>query len=200
MPTHKVKGGYQWGKHGKVYPTKKQADKQGQAIYASGWRENKEYKSNKNMKKQVIRLTEGDLHRIIKESVNNVLSELDWRTYASAADKAWEKSRNASTPEEKELRQNQSSLFYNHTNRKLEKQYDGINLANYDVDSRNIRPSYKREWADDEGKKHVNFMKNNFGHDETVVPVNTNKQLRGASHVSRFKKGLSTYQDGKWSK
>ena len=43
-------------------------------------------------------------------------------------------------------------------------------------------------------------MKNNFGHDDTVVPVNNNKQLRGASHVSRFKKGLSTYQDGKWSK
>ena len=152
------------------------------------------------MKKQVIRLTEGDLHRIIKESVNNILSELDWRTYASAADKAWEKSRNAATPEEKELRQNQSSIFNHHTNKKLEKQYDGINLANYDVDSRNIRPSYKREWTDDEGKKHVNFMKNNFGHDDTVVPVNNNKQLRGASHVSRFKKGLSTYQDGKWSK
>ena len=27
------------------------------------------------MKKQVIRLTEGDLHRIIKESVNRILSE-----------------------------------------------------------------------------------------------------------------------------
>ena len=39
MPTHKVKGGYRWGKHGKVYPTKAQADKQGQAIYASGWKE-----------------------------------------------------------------------------------------------------------------------------------------------------------------
>lgn len=38
-------------------------------------------------KKQLVRLTESDLHRIIKESVNNVLTELDWRTYASAADK-----------------------------------------------------------------------------------------------------------------
>jgi protein gp37 len=38
--------------------------------------ENKKYKTNTNMaKKQVIRLTESDLHRIIKESVNNVLSE-----------------------------------------------------------------------------------------------------------------------------
>lgn len=36
-------------------------------------------------KKQVIRLTESDLHRIIKESVNNVLTELDWKTYANAA-------------------------------------------------------------------------------------------------------------------
>ena len=74
MPTHKVKGGYQWGKHGKIYPTKKQADKQGQAIYASGWKENK---TNENMKqnKKLIRLTESDLHNIIKESVNKILKE-----------------------------------------------------------------------------------------------------------------------------
>ena len=166
MPTHKVKNGYQWGKSGKVYPTKKQADKQGQAIYASGWKEKnkvnesftpskliligilkkvsnelydkgynedvidnyinnenmqldmndngyifsfngqtifhidaclqlddvinnasqdmiqwfenniKNVKENKNMsKKQLIRLTEGDLHNIIKESVNKILKE-----------------------------------------------------------------------------------------------------------------------------
>lgn len=37
--------------------------------------------------KQVIRLTESDLHRIISESVKSVLSELDWKTYASAAEK-----------------------------------------------------------------------------------------------------------------
>nr|DAW10706.1 MAG TPA: hypothetical protein [Caudoviricetes sp.] len=35
MPVRKVKGGYKWGKSGKVYPTKKQAEKQGRAIYAS---------------------------------------------------------------------------------------------------------------------------------------------------------------------
>lgn len=38
MPTHKVKGGYKWGNSGKIYPTKKQADKQGKAIYASGYK------------------------------------------------------------------------------------------------------------------------------------------------------------------
>ena len=43
------------------------------------------------MNKKLIRLTESDLHRIVKESVNKILSEaineLDPRTYASYADK-----------------------------------------------------------------------------------------------------------------
>jgi hypothetical protein len=38
LPTHKVKGGYQWG-HQKVYPTKAAANKQAAAIYASGYRQ-----------------------------------------------------------------------------------------------------------------------------------------------------------------
>jgi hypothetical protein len=38
MPVRKVKGGYQWGTSGKVYPTKEQAEKQGRAIYASGYK------------------------------------------------------------------------------------------------------------------------------------------------------------------
>lgn len=41
MPVRKVSGGYQWGTSGKVYPTQKQAEAQGRAIYASGWREKK---------------------------------------------------------------------------------------------------------------------------------------------------------------
>lgn len=41
MPIRKVKGGYKWGKTGKVYPTKKQALRQSRAIYASGYKSNK---------------------------------------------------------------------------------------------------------------------------------------------------------------
>ena len=38
MPTHKVgKNKWRWGKSGKIYPMKKQADAQGRAIYASGY-------------------------------------------------------------------------------------------------------------------------------------------------------------------
>ena len=34
----KVKGGYRWGKMGKIYKTNKEAEKQGKAIYASGYK------------------------------------------------------------------------------------------------------------------------------------------------------------------
>lgn len=38
MPVHKVPGGYKWGNTGKVYPTEAQAEAQGRAIYASGYK------------------------------------------------------------------------------------------------------------------------------------------------------------------
>ena len=38
MPVRKVPGGYQWGTQGKVYPTKRQAERQGRAAYAAGYR------------------------------------------------------------------------------------------------------------------------------------------------------------------
>jgi hypothetical protein len=38
MPVHKVKGGYKWGRHGKVYKNKAGAERQARAIYASGYR------------------------------------------------------------------------------------------------------------------------------------------------------------------
>ena len=45
MPVHKVgKDSYQWGTTGKVYKgkyAKKKAEKQGQAIRATGWKEKK---------------------------------------------------------------------------------------------------------------------------------------------------------------
>jgi len=43
------------------------------------------------MAKKTIKITEGDLHGIIKESVNKVLTELDWKTYANARRKAGNK-------------------------------------------------------------------------------------------------------------
>lgn len=63
MPTHKVKNGYKWGKTGKVYPTKQQADAQGAAIYASGWKENKTNES------KIVRITESDIRKVIAQTL-----------------------------------------------------------------------------------------------------------------------------------
>lgn len=38
MPIKKVKGGYKWGKHGKVYKTRAGAARQARAAYAHGYR------------------------------------------------------------------------------------------------------------------------------------------------------------------
>lgn len=41
MPVRKVKGGYRWGKHGKIYRgkgAKARAARQGRAAYAHGYR------------------------------------------------------------------------------------------------------------------------------------------------------------------
>ncbi len=41
MPVRKVKGGYRWGRSGKVYRSRSAAAKQGRAIYASGYKKRK---------------------------------------------------------------------------------------------------------------------------------------------------------------
>ena len=51
MPVRKVKGGYRWGKSGKTYKTKAEAEKQGRAIYASGYRNGTRKKRKKSAKK-----------------------------------------------------------------------------------------------------------------------------------------------------
>lgn len=38
MPVHRVKGGWRWGASGKVYPTLRQAKRQGAAAFANGYR------------------------------------------------------------------------------------------------------------------------------------------------------------------
>jgi hypothetical protein len=47
-----------------------------------------------------IRLTEGQLHNVIRESVNQILNELDWKTYASAARKKDDQMKNPDDSDE----------------------------------------------------------------------------------------------------
>ena len=70
--------------------------------------------------KQKIKLTESDIHRISKESVKQVLSELDWRTYQSAAEKSMKQSHNGDlSPQERAFNKNRSYEFDNYADKKF---------------------------------------------------------------------------------
>ena len=62
MPVQKVPGGYRWGKTGKVYKTKAAAEKQGKAIYASGYAEGGLY-ANIHAKRKRIAAGSGEKMR-----------------------------------------------------------------------------------------------------------------------------------------
>lgn len=59
--------------------------------YIQNINENKEYKINNDMSKKKYRITENELKQIVAESVKNVLTELDWKTYKTAANKIRDK-------------------------------------------------------------------------------------------------------------
>ncbi len=67
-------------------------DKDGNYVSANAWgadyvSENKQYNTNRNMNKKLIRLTESDLHRIVKESVNKALNKSNSVFYDDRASK-----------------------------------------------------------------------------------------------------------------
>ena len=61
--------------NGEFQPTNNPMDTEVKEYMNNNLDENKQYKANTNMNKKLIRLTESDLHRIVKQSVNKILKE-----------------------------------------------------------------------------------------------------------------------------
>ena len=61
--------------NGEFQPTNNPMDIEVEEYMNNNLDENKQYKANTNMNKKLIRLTEQDLHKIVKESVNKILME-----------------------------------------------------------------------------------------------------------------------------
>lgn len=61
--------------NGEFHPTNNPMDTEVKEYMNNNLDENKQYKANTNMNKKLIRLTESDLHRIVKQSVNKILKE-----------------------------------------------------------------------------------------------------------------------------
>ena len=81
-----------------------------------------------------IKLTENKLKQIVSESVKKVLTELDWRTYASARDKAAKQRDNAKDEITRIIRNQQAKAFNDASQEAYAKQYgleDWDNLGYY---------------------------------------------------------------------
>ena len=126
------------------------------------------------MNKKTIRLTESDLHNIIKESVNNILSELDWRTYQSAADKAEELASNAT--------------FDNYE--KLRRKRQAHRLQKTAIDRTNSQYGLPEDFDE------------KMTHGDGISFEPTQGQLKNASRrqkdLQKYFRGESSYKDGKW--
>ena len=122
------------------------------------------------MSKRTVRLTESDLHNIIKESINNIISELDWRTYQSASDKASDKANATNNKYEKQRRKNQANSFANAGAKRFSSQYNLPSGFENDVEFGNIVPTQGQ-------------LKNAARRNDDAI---------------KFYNGKSEYRDGKW--
>lgn len=120
------------------------------------------------MKNKIVRLTEQDLHKVIKESVARCLNELDWRTYQSAAKKMNIKSNSPDlSGPERELNRRRTRNFKNQMDTEL---YDTYDITMDDYDDAIIDKKYDRF---------------------------SDKQLRGIAAIGRNKRGGDEYISGK---
>ena len=73
MPVRKVKGGYRFGRTGKIHKTKKAADRQARAIYASGYGKKKKNETQEKEQEKNQKVVEDDF---ILMRIQKILSEL----------------------------------------------------------------------------------------------------------------------------
>lgn len=115
------------------------------------------------MEKKIIRLTESDLHRIVENSVKRVIKEMDYETYASAANKSFKLAKNSKTPEDVAFHTRRGENFAKHSENEFNKKFkvsddDRVNkrLGRYDSVSDSALRGYKQLRDFNDGKRTYN--------------------------------------------
>lgn len=147
--------------------------------------------------KKIIRLTEGDLHRIVKESVSKVLTELDWRTYANAARK---RAAQADSVDDIETRRRLGKKAYDldrATERALKNQYG----ANSVVDTKYDRQDFNTYDTNDPFNFSTDYSTRGAEsykeYDPYGGPYSDDKnRYKGSKEISDFVKGKNKYIKG----
>ena len=171
----------------------------------------KTIKENKHlMSKKLVRLTESDLHRIIKESVNNILTELDWKTYQSAAEKTYdnddydraEKFADAATNSfNKDFGYEEFDDNLNYYGEKAKQDVNGRIYTN--GNGQVVMGSYTPKFSSMHSVKSVNKDYTDFNPKSKMKPsLNTiNKYNSANNEMDNFYNGNYEYQKGKgWVK
>lgn len=152
-------------------------------------------------KKQLIRLTESDLHRIIKESVNNILSELDWKTYQNAAETSYNKAFDKDifyNRDKFDNEMNRSERFSNAAERAFHKAYPNDHIWHNEDAMGYTNPICN--YYNDESEQYSFLSKDPMGGD--MPSMRSIKHMSdGERDVRQLANGTAKYTKGKgWSK
>ena len=135
------------------------------------------------MNKKQIRLTESDLHRIVKESVNRILTELDWKTNASAGEKQLKSSGHPG----------RAAKFFDHAAKKFNQQndYDAADGFFKDAHDKAVNDAHslKYNWADEDNITDDEFKRSGS-------KSNANKRLKAAKEMKNYIDGNYNYKKG----
>ena len=132
-----------------------------------------------------VRLTESQLHNVIKESIKQVLSELDWKTYANAADKMSRERGDADYWKEK------GEKFPNTISKAANARQRAERLGQASKDAFNRDYGYKRgEWLDDDYAEVG--MGGDFGYTDEFAPHAAAWKHDGVALKKRFPHGVYT--------
>lgn len=163
--------------------------------------------------KQTIRLTENELHNLIKESVNNLLSELDWRTAYRAGLNALNKAGHYDTNHYDTIKYHrQADKFLKYANKKRNTQYGfpedfdddwekntekAQQMKNgkdyeYDPETNKARP------LDDDGKPIYYHWWMKVPQEFYPTQGQLKKLAQRDKDIKDFNNGKSEYRNGKW--
>lgn len=161
--------------------------------------------------KQTIRLTESQLNKIIKESVKNILTELDWRTAKAAAKAAGDKSFYSDNEYDSERRMKQSNKFHEYARKKYNTQY-GLpadlknNWKERNKEAKEMKNS--KDWEYDPATNKARLLRNgkpveyDWWQDVPKEFHPTQGQLKKLSQrhndTQNFDNKKSEYRNGKW--
>lgn len=133
------------------------------------------------MGKQIIRLTEEDLHNIISESVKRCLNEISDLTIHSAMNKAWQQANKANDRMDKQVKINQANRFAQSYSDRLNKNH-GINIRPKSNTNHEITPY-----------EIAQVMSGMSDYPSSI----DDKALRGVKRYYDFNRGKYNYEKGK---